>query len=208
MFNKMMYKILEIYSANSKNRLCEIIVSFLVFKIWSLRRLFDKYLCLSTDDTTDEKCFRRYLTLSFKRWLPKFQTDLSSSVVLIAAASRQIHATMEKKQYRSVIRFLFFGGKTCEEIKVKLHAVYKDHTPTMTTLWLRLMNSSVAEHSFLMTRPSDWGDYGGYGLINSWFRVSRPPGKDQRDCWHCRPLNWTHTKYATRKIGHCPRSGA
>lgn len=41
---------------------------------------------------------------------------------------------MEKEQYRSVIRFLFLDGKTCEEIKVKLHAVYKDHAPLMTTI--------------------------------------------------------------------------
>lgn len=41
---------------------------------------------------------------------------------------------MEKEQYRSVIRFLFLDGKTCEEIKVKLHAVYKDHAPSMTTI--------------------------------------------------------------------------
>ena len=41
---------------------------------------------------------------------------------------------MEKEQYRSVIRFLFLDGKTCEEIKVKLHAVYKDHAPSITTI--------------------------------------------------------------------------
>ena len=35
-----------------------------------------------------------------------------------------------------------------------------------------------------------------------WYPVSRPPGEDQRDCWHCRHLNWTHTKYSTWKIGH------
>jgi len=40
---------------------------------------------------------------------------------------------MEKEQYRSVIRFLFLDGKTCEEIKEKLHAVYKDNAPSMTT---------------------------------------------------------------------------
>jgi len=38
---------------------------------------------------------------------------------------------MEKEQYRSVIRFLFLDGK---EIKVKLHAVYKDHASSMTTI--------------------------------------------------------------------------
>ena len=41
---------------------------------------------------------------------------------------------MEKNQYRSLIRFIFLDGKTCEEIKVKLHAVYKDHAPSMTTI--------------------------------------------------------------------------
>ena len=41
---------------------------------------------------------------------------------------------MEKEKYRSVIRFLFFYGKTCEEIKIKLHAVYKDHAPSKTTI--------------------------------------------------------------------------
>ena len=43
-------------------------------------------------------------------------------------------ATLDKEQYRSVIRFLFLDGKTCEEIKVKLHTVYKDHAPSMTTI--------------------------------------------------------------------------
>ena len=41
---------------------------------------------------------------------------------------------MEKEQYRSVIRFLFLDGKTCEEIKVNLHAVYKEQVPSMTTI--------------------------------------------------------------------------
>lgn len=41
---------------------------------------------------------------------------------------------MEKEQYRAVIRFLFLEGKTVEEIKVKLDAVYRDHTPSMTTV--------------------------------------------------------------------------
>jgi len=33
-----------------------------------------------------------------------------------------------------VIRFLFLDGKTCEEIKVKLQAVYKDHATSLTTI--------------------------------------------------------------------------
>jgi len=42
---------------------------------------------------------------------------------------------MEKKQYRSVFRFLFLDEKTCEEIKEKLHAVYKDNNaPSMSTI--------------------------------------------------------------------------
>ena len=41
---------------------------------------------------------------------------------------------MDKEQYRSVIRFLFLDGKTCEKFKVKLHAVYMDHAPSMTTI--------------------------------------------------------------------------
>ena len=43
-------------------------------------------------------------------------------------------ATMEKEQYRSAIRFLFLDGKACEKTKVKLHAFYKDHAPSMTTI--------------------------------------------------------------------------
>ncbi|KYQ48235.1 hypothetical protein ALC60_12717 [Trachymyrmex zeteki] len=39
---------------------------------------------------------------------------------------------MEKEQYRSVIRFLFLDGKTCEEIKTKLDAVYGNPSPSMT----------------------------------------------------------------------------
>ncbi|XP_018312176.1 putative uncharacterized protein FLJ37770, partial [Mycetomoellerius zeteki] len=34
----------------------------------------------------------------------------------------------------SVIRFLFFNGKTCEEIKTKLDAVYGNPSPYMTTV--------------------------------------------------------------------------
>lgn len=41
---------------------------------------------------------------------------------------------MEKEQYRSIIRFLFLDGKTCEEIKAKLDAVYGDPSPSMTTV--------------------------------------------------------------------------
>lgn len=41
---------------------------------------------------------------------------------------------MEKEQYRSVIRFLYLDGKTCDEIKVKLDAVYGDPSPSMTTV--------------------------------------------------------------------------
>ena len=41
---------------------------------------------------------------------------------------------MEKEQYRSVIRFIFLDGKICEEVKVKLHVLYKDHAPSMTTI--------------------------------------------------------------------------
>lgn len=41
---------------------------------------------------------------------------------------------MEKEQYRSVIRFLFLEGKSCEEIHVRLHAVYREHAPSMTTI--------------------------------------------------------------------------
>ncbi|XP_063909864.1 histone-lysine N-methyltransferase SETMAR-like [Zophobas morio] len=41
---------------------------------------------------------------------------------------------MEKEQYGSVIRFLFLDGKTCEEIKIKLQAVYKDQAPSITTI--------------------------------------------------------------------------
>lgn len=42
--------------------------------------------------------------------------------------------TMEKEQYRPVIRFLFLDGKTCEKIKAKLDAVYGDSSPSMTTV--------------------------------------------------------------------------
>ncbi|KYQ59982.1 hypothetical protein ALC60_00953 [Trachymyrmex zeteki] len=41
---------------------------------------------------------------------------------------------MEKEQYRSVIRFLFLDGKTCEEIKTKLDAVYGNPSPSITTV--------------------------------------------------------------------------
>lgn len=41
---------------------------------------------------------------------------------------------MEKEQYRSVIRFMYLDGKTCEETKDKLVAVYVDQAPSMTTI--------------------------------------------------------------------------
>ncbi|KAG5328141.1 SETMR methyltransferase, partial [Acromyrmex charruanus] len=41
--------------------------------------------------------------------------------------------TIEKEQYRSVIRFLFLDGKTCKEIKTKLDAVY-GNSSSMTTV--------------------------------------------------------------------------
>ena len=33
-----------------------------------------------------------------------------------------------------MIRFLFLDAKTCEEIQVKLHTVYKDLSPSMITI--------------------------------------------------------------------------
>ncbi|KAG5320520.1 SETMR methyltransferase, partial [Acromyrmex heyeri] len=39
-----------------------------------------------------------------------------------------------KEQYRSMICFLFLDGKTCEEIKTKLDAVYGNSSPSMTTV--------------------------------------------------------------------------
>ncbi|XP_018054520.1 PREDICTED: uncharacterized protein LOC108691334 [Atta colombica] len=57
---------------------------------------------------------------------------------------------MEKEQYRSVIRFLFLDGKTCKEIKEKLHAVYKDNASSITTIRYCTTNLSVVEHPFLM----------------------------------------------------------
>lgn len=41
---------------------------------------------------------------------------------------------MEKEQYRAVIRFLFLDGKKCDEIKLKLDAVYGSSSPSMTTV--------------------------------------------------------------------------
>lgn len=43
-------------------------------------------------------------------------------------------AKIEKEQYRSVIRFLFLDGKKCEEIREKLIEVYKDQSPSMSTI--------------------------------------------------------------------------
>lgn len=41
---------------------------------------------------------------------------------------------MEKEQYRSVIRFLFLEGKSRNEIKERLDAVYGDFSPSMDQL--------------------------------------------------------------------------
>ena len=94
----------------------------------NIRGLFDKYPCLSTDDTTDAKSVCHYLTPSFKWWLQKFQTDSCCK------SSSSCKQQPWRKSNRSVILFLFWNGKTCEEIKVKLHAVYKDHAPSRTTI--------------------------------------------------------------------------
>jgi len=54
---------------------------------------------------------------------------------------------MVKEQYRSVIQFLFLDGKTCEEIEVKLHAVYKDHAPSMTIrYWYNKFITEIEAH--------------------------------------------------------------
>ena len=42
--------------------------------------------------------------------------------------------TIEKEQYRSVIRFLFLDGRKRKEIKAKFDAVYGDLSPSMTTV--------------------------------------------------------------------------
>ena len=66
---------------------------------------------------------------------------------------------MEKEQYRSVIRFLFLDGKTCEEIKAKLDVIYRDILPSMTTVryWF---NEFKRGHTFVfdekhLGRPAD-----------------------------------------------------
>ena len=41
---------------------------------------------------------------------------------------------MEKLQYWLVIRFLFFEGKLCSEIKERLDAVYSDSSPSLATI--------------------------------------------------------------------------
>jgi hypothetical protein len=42
--------------------------------------------------------------------------------------------TMEKVQYRSVIRFFFLDGKMCLEIDEKLEAVYGNLSHSMATI--------------------------------------------------------------------------
>jgi len=65
---------------------------------------------------------------------------------------------MKKEQYRSVIRFLLLDGKTCEEIKAKLDAIYGDPSPSVTTVryWFNEFKrgrTSVFEE--LPGRPAD-----------------------------------------------------
>ena len=168
----------------------------------NIRGLFNKYPCLSTEDTTDAKC--HYLTPSFKRWLKISDRFIECFCFdsCYKLSSSCLFPTMEKEQYRLVIRFLFWVGKTCEEIKVKLHAVYKDYAPSMTTIRYWFNEHKRGRTSvFDEERPGRPIELTTENMVknNPWYRVGRPPGEDQRDCWHCRHLNWTLTKYPTRK---------
>ena len=74
---------------------------------------------------------------------------------------------MEKEQYRSVIRFLFLDGKTCKEIKEKLHAVYKDNAPSIITIryWYNEFKRGRTS-IFDEEHPGHLIDYEGYGQQN------------------------------------------
>jgi len=67
-----------------------------------------------------------------------------------------------------VIRFLFLDGKSCEEIKEKLHVVYKDNAPSMTTIRYWYNKFKCGRTSiFDEERPGHpIEDYGGYGQQN------------------------------------------
>ena len=84
--------------------------------------LFDKYPCLSTDDTTDAKCVCHYLTPYFKRRQisDQFQTDLSSSSVLIAVASGQVRVCLQpwrKSNIDQWFDFFFWMGRRVSKSK-------------------------------------------------------------------------------------------
>ena len=58
---------------------------------------------------------------------------------------------MEKKQYRSVIRFLFLEGKSRSKIKERLDAVYGDSSSSMATVknWFKgRLNTDTSPQNF------------------------------------------------------------
>jgi len=96
---------------------------------------------------------------------------------------------MKKEQYRSVIRFLFLDGKTYEEIKEKLHAVYKNNVPSITTIryWYNEFKRGRTS-IFDEERPDRPIEVTTEDMVNKIydivlaFRRVKVREKDQRDC--------------------------
>lgn len=56
---------------------------------------------------------------------------------------------IESEQYRSIIRIIFLDGKTYEEIKARLDGVYKDLSPSITTVRYCFNEFNMVVHLFL-----------------------------------------------------------
>ena len=93
------------------------------------------------------------------------------------------YTNMEKEQYRSVIRFLFLEGKSRNEIKERLDAVYGDFPSSMATVknWFHdfQYGRTSVFHEPLLGAPKKATTED--NVKNSRSRVGRPPIESARD---------------------------
>ena len=91
------------------------------------------YSASPLEGATIEREIYHCVAYSHRRFLSKFQWNRTCSFVLTACGNGGVRGFYKngKKKCRSVIRFSFLEGKSCNEIKERLDAVYSDSSTSM-----------------------------------------------------------------------------
>ena len=105
-------------------------------RMMNIRGRSDKYLASSREYATIAREIYYCAVHSRRRLLSKLQSNRTRCFVLIACGNGRVREFYKKwkKQYRSVMRFLFLEGNSHSEIKKRLDAVYGDSSPSMATV--------------------------------------------------------------------------